>query len=334
MKLQWKKIHVPRQAKWILSAIAVLGVVRISMPKEPKPVRSVDRVEQVQIVDWYAVKPDVREAFLRAHEKATSYAERAVQEWTGELRQRAEEDFLPWYFAYWNQQAMMLKAAGYYLMDTPLVEGMLGRQPSAQDKMASLLEKAFMARVLQPGSAQLRVETITRESVEVFLVSLNKELRALEVSYSVTDQAWSRHLDGIAGMMGSVEGNRQVPLVLKGLSAGSTVAAVKIGKSVSTQIRMMMLRRGGRELMEDGMMYAGRAASRSFGGIVFAVVTAWDLYDHHRTVSQNTPVMRQLLNGYFDELENQVLHDPQCGIFQTLETVRQEIAAKYKEAKP
>jgi len=38
-----------------------------------------------------------------------------------------------------------------------------------------------------------------------------------------------------------------------------------------------------------------------------------------------------LLNGYFEELENQVLNDPQCGIFQTLETVRQSIAEQYKE---
>jgi len=59
--------------------------------------------------------------------------------------------------------------------------------------------------------------------------------------------------------------------------------------------------------------------------------TIWDLYDHHRTVTQNLPVMRGLLNNYFEELENQVLNDPQCGIFQTLETVRQTIAGRYKE---
>ena len=43
--------------------------------------------------------------------------------------------------------------------------------------------------------------------------------------------------------------------------------------------------------------------------------------------------MRRLLNGYFDELENQILNDPQCGIFQTLETVRQELAGRLKEGR-
>lgn len=79
------------------------------------------------------------------------------------------------------------------------------------------------------------------------------------------------------------------------------------------------------------MYYGGRVASRSLGWVWFTVFGAWDLYDHHRTVSQNTPVMRGLLNGYFEELQNQILNDPKCGIFQTLETVRQSIAEQYKK---
>jgi hypothetical protein len=74
----------------------------------------------------------------------------------------------------------------------------------------------------------------------------------------------------------------------------------------------------------------GRYASRGLGWVVFAGFTVWDLYDHHRTVSQNTPVMRRLLDGFFEELENQVLNDPQNGIYSVLETVRQKTAEEYK----
>jgi hypothetical protein len=59
------------------------------------------------------------------------------------------------------------------------------------------------------------------------------------------------------------------------------------------------------------------------------VVEKRDLYDHHRTVTQNKPVMRRLLNGYFDELKNQILNDPHCGIFQTLNGVRQDLAGRF-----
>jgi antirestriction protein ArdC len=52
--------------------------------------------------------------------------------------------------------------------------------------------------------------------------------------------------------------------------------------------------------------------------------------DHHRTVSQNTPVMRRLLSEYFDQLESLVLNDSQCGILQTLDRVRRMVAEQYK----
>ncbi len=60
---------------------------------------------------------------------------------------------------------MMLKACGYYLMDTLTVEGIMGRQPKATEQMEEYLEKAFVSRVLQPSSAQLRIESITRKAV-------------------------------------------------------------------------------------------------------------------------------------------------------------------------
>jgi len=332
MKIYWKHIVYSKPTRWVAGILVVLILFRTCLPNESKD-RSEPghRVEQVQVIDWRSVDESVRKAFLVAGEKASVFAERAVQEWTGELRQRAEEDFLPWYFAYWNQQAMMLKACGYYLMDTPAVEGIMGRQPGAAEQMENYLEKAFVSRVLQPGSAQLRIESITRKAVEIYLYSLNEELRALQASYSVTEQDWNRHLDGIAEMMLSVEGNRQVPLLLKGISVGGGVVAVKIGRTISDQVRAMMMRYGRRQMMEEGFQYGGRYVARGFGWVAFAGMTAWDLYDHHRTVSQNLPVMRRLLNGYFEELENQVLHDPQCGIFQTLENVRQSIAEQYKE---
>jgi len=40
--------------------------------------------------------------------------------------------------------------------------------------------------------------------------------------------------------------------------------------------------------------------------------------------------MRRLLSDYFDQLEHLVLHDAQCGIFQTLEKVRRTVAEQYR----
>lgn len=43
-----------------------------------------------------------------------------------------------------------------------------------------------------------------------------------------------------------------------------------------------------REMMENGMMYAGRSVARGFGGVAFAAGAAWDIYDHQRTVLRHS----------------------------------------------
>ena len=182
-----------------------------------------------------------------------------------------------------------------------------------------------------PENAQLRVETITREAAAIYLQSLKEELRTVKVEYTVSDQDWNRHLDGLAEMLQSMEGNRQVPLVLKGMTMGSGVVGVKVVKAVTEQMRAFLMRRASRELIADGVCYGGRYAARSLGWVATLAFGAWDLYDHHRTVVQNKPVMRKLLNGCFNELENQILNDPRCGIFLTLEGVRQELAGRLEE---
>ena len=331
MNINWKQIRLPRMTPRILILIAVLVVFRILLPGEHSgSARQPRRMEQVRVVDWSAVDKSVRDVFMRAGTKAEAYAKQAVHEWTNDLRRRAETDFIPWYFGYWNQQAMALRAIGFHLMNTPAAEGLFGKQPEANKQIEDMVEKAFVSRVLQPATAQLKIEALTRDAVTVYLDALNEGLKAVQADYNISEQDWGRYVEGLAGTILAVEGNRQVPLLLKGATVVSGVIAVKIGQTVAKQVRGMIFRAGRREMYEEGAMYAGRTVARGFGGIAFIAMTGWDIYDHHRTVSQNTPVMRRLLSEYFDQLESLVLNDSQCGILQTLERVRRMVAEQYK----
>lgn len=335
MKISRRPFRLPRSVQRGLIALAAIGLIRILLPREQHPKGGPEhRVEQVRVVDWSAVDQAVRQVFQDAGEKAEAFAVQAVHEWAGELRRRAEEDFIPWYFSYWNQQAMALNRIGFTLMDTPIAEGLFGKQPGAEERMQAMIGKAFVSRVLQPATARLKIEAITRETVTVYLDTLNQELKVIQADYAVSGQDWDRYLGGLAGSVAAVEGSRQVPLILKGATIGSGGAAVKIGQAVTGQIRRLLLRRGSREMLEEGMLYAGRGAARGFGGIAFAVMTGWDLYDHQRTVAQNLPVMRGLLNDCIDQLENLVLRDPQGGILQTLERVRRTVSEDCSKNRP
>jgi len=315
--------------RFVKPALAVLAVVLLArcvlVPAGLPTPRENARTEQVSIADWAQMDEPLRLAFIQAEKRALNYAREELRSWTVDLKQRAEEDFFPWYFSYWNQQALTLKAFGWHLMSTPPAQGFLGRQPPAEERMAALIEEAFLTRVLQPANAQLKIDALTRETVRVYLHTLSEEMEARQAVYGVRTQEWQRYIGGVAGMLQAIEGNRQVPVILKGLTAGSSVATAKIIQSAVVHIKQFAARRYAGEMMQQGMVYGSRQAGRGYGWLAFTAVSVWDIYDHHRTVSQNLPVMRRLVYGCLEQVEEQVMSDPKCGIVRTLEDVRRGV---------
>ncbi len=62
-------------------------------------------------------------------------------------------------------------------------------------------------------------------------------------------------------------------------------------------------------------------------------LAVWDVGDHIRLKTANLPVLRDGLNGYIDELEQYVLHDPEVGIIQILEGVQRDMLRELEETK-
>lgn len=320
-----RRRHLSLRLGTIAAAVLALAALRFGSGWKPPKASGEAGTQSVSIVDWRAVDLAVRRSLEHAYDKAARHAETEVQAWVDELRTRVGEDFLPWWFGYFNQQALMLRAVGYRCMDTPLVEGLAGKQPSMEERLESLVEKAFHARVLQPESAQLRIGKITRRSVEVYLYEVQSELRKIRVEFRVRPQEWDRYLGGLPAMVLTLQANRQVPLVVKGVSAGSGAGALMIGRALGSRVHALVLRRAERGFMEHGAMMGSRAVGRYAGGWIAAGCLVWDLADHHRTVVQNRPVLARSLGTFLDELEEQVLRDPRCGVLGVLGEVQREV---------
>jgi hypothetical protein len=315
--------------RWGLILTVVLGllVYRVTSGlKRPQIQAQEVKVETVRVVDWSAVDLQVQRSLEHACDKAERYAEGEVQTWVKQLSTRVDEDFLPWWFSYLNQQAVMLKAAGYWCLDTPLVEGLAGKQESMEAKLEQLVEREFNARVLQPRSAQLRIEKITRKTIEVYLVQVQQELNKVQVEYGVHQQDWDRYLAGLPEMVMTLEANRQVGLVMKGVTAGTGSAALMIGRSLTGRVKSLVVRRVNQEFIEHGgAVVASRVVAKNAGWWIALGCFCWDLADHHRMVSQNRPVLRRSLGTYLDELQEQVLRDQRCGVLVVLNEVQREV---------
>jgi len=323
--LQWKFVV----ATALL--VFVLGLRFCSGGRQRPSVRP-ERTQTVTVVSWQEVDIRIRAAVESAQDKAVRYAENAVGQWMRELRSRTD-GYCDWYFSYWNQNSMALKAVGYHIADTPPIETVAGQQPSARDRLGQLIEEAYAARVLQPQSAQLKVEAITRESVEVYLLELSSQLSGLQAEFGVPDMEWQRHLESVSGLTLAIEGRRQVPIVTKVAVAGSGIAVAKLVRVSTGQLRALVLRATGRNLLEGGAGMVGRKMIRGGGWWLAIGLTAWDAVDHLRIKSQNLPVLRRSLNGYLDELEQHILHDPETGIIQILDGVQRDVLRELEETK-
>lgn len=319
-----------RRMSWRLACLlaALIGflVYRVGTGmKRPHRASQEARFQSVSIVDWKAVDASIKRSLENAYSKAQRHAEVETEAWIKELQTRVDEDFLPWWFGYFNQQAVMLRAAGYWCLDTPLLEGLVGRQESMQERLGRLVEREFHARVLQPRSAQLRVEKITRKTMEVYLLELQEELDRVQVEFQVNPQDWGKYLGGLPATVLTLEANRQVGLVVKGLGAGGGAAAFRIARAIADRVRALMVRRVNREFIEHGAMMGGRYAARGAGWWIAVACAGWDLADHHVVVRQNLPVLRRALAVYLEELEEQVLGDQRCGILAVLGEVQREV---------
>jgi hypothetical protein len=328
-----RRPRISLQWKFAVAALLVFVLVslRFCSGGRQKPNAEPARTQTVKVVSWQEVDVRIRAAVLSAHDKAVRHAESAVGQWIRELRGRTD-GYCEYVLGYWNQNAWAMKSIGYHLADLPPVEALAGEQPSARECLGKLIEEAYAARVLQPQSAQLKVEAITRDSVEAYLLELSTQLKGLQADFMIPDMEWERHLANVSGLSLAIESRRQVPLITKAAVAGGGVAIARVARASAGQVRALVLRTTGKHLLEGGAGVVGRKVIRG-GSFYLAIgLIVWDAADHARLRRENEPVLRSALHGYLDELEMYVLSDGDVGIIQTLERVQREMLRELEEA--
>jgi hypothetical protein len=280
-------------------------------------------------IDWSRVDAAVTQAATTARGRAERHAGEQLDTWTSQMLTRIDADFLPWYFGYWNQQTIGLKAcwqgvkyelAGYVTADAT---------SSPAEQMIQDIQTEFANRVLRPESAQLRLELITRQAVELYLGDLRESLKDIEIRYSIPAQQWDRYLEGIGTSVQRVDGNRQVPLSLKAATASTAGAAAILTRSLAGLAARIEVRFAteaaerpiARLAAKAASQVAARVGGKMLGPIIAVGVIAWDIWDHHQTVAENLPVLRGALAEYLSLQQDVLLRDPQTGVLAAVREV-------------
>lgn len=316
-------VRLYRAAKWatLLAAVLIAATLvagrYLPEPGLPWIWQDPDRTLSPQpAVDWSEVDGAIREVLADARGRARERAEQRLNAWHAELMTRVEEDFLPWYFAFWGQQWRDLKTAGYLVGDW---SGWMDAERAVREDFRD----AFAARVMPPGETQLRMEAIAREALTVYLDRARRELPEIPREYRIPREDWQQHLAQIGLQLRRSEAQTEaVPTTLKGLVAfgtAGTTAAVLRGSQALHRVGVAAGSWAPRATAgATGTALAGRTGlrlgGRFLGATALAALVAWDVYDHHHREAELRPRLRERLGAYLDGLRNRMLDDGTHGV--------------------
>jgi hypothetical protein len=330
----------------VLAAIGrFLYVTSQQQRDQTRPERSEASIAQP--IPWDTVDEEIAAALRQAHAAAESYADAELGEWTDELQRRIDDDFLEWYFSYWQQQWLGLRSMGYWIADRAVVERVIGDQPSMAERITEEIQEEFSRRVLRPGIAQLRLERIADATVRLYVTELSKSLADIPEKYRIPKADWERHLDDLALLTAHVEGNREVSLTLKTVTvsgaAGGTVAAAKVAQVLKPAIAKIGTKMTAGAAAEGAGKIASSLASKTgakvgakvggkfLGAIIGVGVIVWDVWDHRRTGKVQRPVLRKNLADYLAELQQSLLYEPETGLMIIIDQLEANVVASLPE---
>jgi hypothetical protein len=326
--------------------VAVLGVILATVGKytllrshkveAPVPAKTTQAVARP--VAWGEVDGAVAAALKQAHSDTERYASQRLDLWLQPLIARIDEDFLPWYFGYLNQQMLGLK--GLY---QSVVHWVDGDAPTAAQRITAEVQEEFARRVLRPEIAQMELERITQDVVEHYVQELRRSLSGIPERYDIPKAQWDRYLQDIAVVTSDVEGNRSTDLSLKALVVGSgaggavvlgkslQIATAKLGTKVSAELAG---KAAGGMAAETGAKVAAKAGSKLLGPIIGVGIIVWDAWDHYHTREQYEPILRKNLIDYLNEVKTSLLTDSETGVMSVVYRLQANIVESMEGRQP
>ncbi|NEQ16631.1 MAG: hypothetical protein F6K44_23795, partial [Moorea sp. SIO3E2] len=241
-------------------------VSKLIIPHSTNPAQITPSTEPTVVIeprpDFSKVNQAVADAVKASHASAEGFAAQELDVWEAELIPRVDS-FLDWYFDYFNQKKMELsvpfmwgKYAIMHQINTKLPSG----KEAIDAKLTETFQKEFSKRVLVPQNAQMRMELITNDTIELYMAELGNNLSDIQSQYQIPQGQWDRYINEISTTINDTEGNLS-NISLKLLIGGS-------GYLVAKPILVSM---GGKVASKVSTKLAGKAASKmaaKTGGLV------------------------------------------------------------------
>lgn len=320
----------------IIIVLAALGKMFVFKSGKDTAVREPIKKPVIDKIDWSKINKEIEKVMMAARMKTQEMASAKLDQWIEKNMERVDNDFLEWYFSYWTQQQLGIKA-----LLTQVWHWVDSDSATPAEKITEEVQEEFTNRVIRPQIAQLEIERIVDEIVSTYSSTLKGKLEKIPSEYKITPADWDRYIEDISVMVKNVEANRSTSLPMKalvGITAGGTILMVnslrpiitRIGARISTKLAA---KSAAKMAAKTGGKVAAKTGGKFLGTIIAVGIIIWDVWDHYSTKKKAKPVLRQNILDYLKEVKESILHDPAYGIMTVIYQMEQSVSGNMKTGK-
>ncbi len=281
----------------------------------------------------YEIDNAIASAIKDARKVSAQKASEDLERWISELMIRVDDDFLPWYFDYFHQKGRELNTVWTGLSSAALHRIDTNRLTAKQAIAAKLTQDfqlEFANRVLRPQIAQLELERIAQNTVNLYADRIVQNLGSVKASYQIPQGDWERYINDIAITVFGTEGNptgkiqRDIVIGTTGFILAKAMLPT-IGKISSKVVVSLASKTGAKMAAKTGTLVAGKLGVQLIDPIAAVGIIAWDVWDHHHTVNVEKPVLRKALYDYLEQVKISLLDNHQNSIMSSIYQVENKI---------
>jgi|GEM_PF-273366 len=263
----------------------------------------------------------VVDAIKQAEWSAEAFASKELDVWESELASRVD-NFLDWYFGYFNQKKIEFSTPFAWL-SSAVFHKFNPSHPSPSQAVAENLtedfQREFAKRVLLPKNAQIRLEVLTTETINLYISELGNNVTKVRSKYKIPQGNWDRYLSDISTTIHDTEGNIST-LSLKMLAGGGGYLmakplvlgfAGKVGSKVSGKLAG---KAAAKVAAKTGGAVGAELGASLIDPIVGIGILVWDIWDYAHTVDIERPILQQNILDYLQDVKRSLLSNPENGV--------------------
>ncbi|SKB14467.1 conserved hypothetical protein [Planktothrix sp. PCC 11201] len=252
------------------------------------------------MVSFWDNQKVIKKAHDQAYKEAKEYAKQELDNWEQELILKIDNDFLNWYFSYFNQKKQEAEVFFQYLGEIVITQG---NQSIVNDRIEKRIHdninRQFARLVVDPNKANEKFQGIVIDTTELYLKKLSEALENVPKTYnSISQTDWNQHLDTIKIRLDNEQGGEALPVKLFGAYGGTKILAT-LAASAGSKVAAGFI--------------ASKVASMIEPAVAVGLI-AWDYWDYTNGVEQNKPRLREDLVESLHDIKTILLSDPNLGV--------------------